>query len=125
MEAPSSAPPATPDIPSLQNLDETSLGFIIKHVFLPPKLPNESDRTPEHVASLIRVFKDCAEAFARHLDPQSDSRRAWDTVIHMLASMALLHNRGIIEETQLDKQIDTMKVGGEQWLHHYLKVHLT
>jgi len=103
----------TPITPSLHNLDETSLTFITTHVFLPPQLPNKSDRTPEHEASLIRVFKDCAETFARHLEPQTHSRHAWDAVTRMLASMVFLHERGIVEEDQLEKQIATMDVGGE------------
>jgi hypothetical protein len=104
---------ATLNIPSLHNLEETSLPFIINHVFLPPDLPNKSDRTPEHEATLIRVFKDCAEKFACHFEPQSHSRRAWDVITRMLASAALLHDRGIVEEDQLDKQIADMEVGGE------------
>jgi len=103
----------TPGIPCLQSLDETSLLFVINHVFLPPALPTKSDRTPEHEASLIRVFKDCAEKFARHFEPQSNSRRAWDVVSRMLAATALLHDRGIVEEEPLDKQIADMGLGGK------------
>jgi hypothetical protein len=103
----------TPDIPSLHSLDETSLPFIINHVFLPPALPTKSDRTPEHEVSLIRVFKDCAETFANCFEAQSKSRRAWDVVARMLAAIELLHDRGIVEKEQLDKQIAGMKVGGE------------
>jgi len=103
----------TPNIPSLHNLDKTSLLFIINHVFLPPALPAESDRTPEHEVSLIRVFKACAETFAHHFEEQSNSRRAWDVIVRMLAATALLHDRGIVEEEPLDKQIVDMGVGGE------------
>jgi len=105
-------PGPTTGIPCLQSLDEASLLFVINHVFLPPALPTKSDRTPEHEASLIRVFKDCAEKFARHFKPQSNSRRAWDVILRMLAATALLHERGI-EEARLEKQINGMKVGGE------------
>ena len=103
----------TPGIPRLQSLDETSLLFVINHVFLPPVLPTNSDRTPEHEFSLIRVFKDCAETFARYFKPQSNSRRAWDVISRMLAATALLHDRGIVEEDRLDKQIADMEAGGE------------
>jgi len=121
MDGPSSVPPtpegdsgATPDVPSLQNLDESSLAFVINHVFLPPKLPSESDCTPEHEVSLIRVFKDCAETFAGRFEPQSNSRAAWDVTRRMLASMALLHDRGTIEEDPVNRQIAKMMIGGEQ-----------
>jgi hypothetical protein len=119
MEGPSSAsttpetdPVAIPDIPSLHSLDETSLTFIINHVFLPPKLPSSSDCTPEHEASLLRVFKDCAETFAHRLERQTNSCRAWDVVIRMLASMVDLHDRGIVEKDVLEKQLANMKAGG-------------
>jgi hypothetical protein len=120
MEGPSSVAPAPEkdsiDIPGLHNLNGASLVFIINHLFLPPKLPANSDCTPENEASLIRVFKDCAETFAHHLglDPQSNSRRAWDVITQMLASAALLHGRGTVEGDQLDQQMANMKVGGEQ-----------
>lgn len=100
-------------IPSLHSLDQTSLIFITNHVFLPPELPSKSDRAPEHEASLVRVFKDCAEMFAHHFEPQTKSRRAWDVISRMLATTALLHDRGIVEEDHLDKQIAGMEVGGE------------
>lgn len=105
---------ATPNnIPSLHSLDQTSLVFIINHIFLPPELPSKSDRAPEHEVSLIRVFKDCAEMFAQQFEPQTKSRHAWDVVSRMLAATALLHDRGIVEEDHLDKQIAGMEVGGE------------
>ena len=102
-----------PSIPSLHSQDETSLLFIINHVFLPPALPTKSDRTPKHEASLIRVFKDCAEMFACHFEPQSNSRRAWDVVVRMLAATALLHNQGNVKKRKLDKQFADMEVGGK------------
>ena len=104
---------ATPNIPSLHSLDQDSLTFIVNHVFLPPALPSKSDRTPEHEASLIRVFKHCAEMFAHQPELPSQSRRAWDIVSRMLAATALLHDQGIVEEDHLDKQIAEMKAGGE------------
>ena len=102
-----------PEIPILDNLDGAFLVFVINHLFLPPALPNESDRTPEHEASLIRIFKDCAETFAHHFEPQSNSRCAWDVITRMFAATALLHDRGTVEEDQLEKQIGDMGVGGE------------
>ena len=120
MEGPSGAAPAPekdtvniPDFP-MHNLNEASLVFIINHVFLPPKLPANSDCTPENETSLIRVFKDCAETFARRFEDQSNSRRAWGVVTRMLASAALLHGRGAVEGDQLHKEIAKMEVGGEQ-----------
>jgi len=113
MGGPSRNSAPTPNAPSLHILDETSLLFVINHVFLPPALPTTSDRTPEHEASLIRIFKDCAETFARHFELQSNSRRAWDVISRMLAATGLLHDRGIVAEEPLNKQIADMKVGGE------------
>ena len=108
---------ASPNILNLHNLDKTSLTFITNHIFLPPKLPSKSDRTSEHEAALIRVFKDCAETFAHHFEPQSNARHAWDVIVRMLASTALLHDRGVVEEDQLDKQIANIDVGGEHSNH--------
>jgi len=113
LPTPESDSAATLNIPSLHSLDQTSLVFIINHVFLPPELPSKSDRTPEHEVSLIRVFKDCAEKFSHQFEDQSKSRRAWDVISRMLAATALLHDRGIVEEDHLDEQIAGMKVGGE------------
>jgi len=119
MEGPSAPPaPENPENNSVAtlNIDKASLAFIINHVFLPPKLPANSDCTPEHEASLIRVFKDCAETFAGHLDSQSNSRRAWDVVTRMLASMASLHDRGVVEEDRLNKSMVNMNTGGKHIL---------
>jgi hypothetical protein len=120
MEGPLSALPAperdsgaTRNIPSLHSLDETSLTFIINHVFLHPKLPSKSDCTPEHEASLLRVFKDLAETFTGDLKPQSHSRRAWGVITQMLASTTLLHDRGTVENDLLEEHIASMNVGGE------------
>ena len=104
---------AAPNLQSLHSLDETSLVFITNHLFLPPALPSESDRTPENEASLIRVFKDCAETFASRFEAQSNSHCAWGVITRMFAATAVLHDRGTIEEDQLEKHIVEMKVGGE------------
>jgi len=108
---------ASPNFPNLHSLDKTSLAFITNHVFLPPKLPSKSDRTPKLEAALIHVFKDCAQTFSNRFEPQSNSRHAWDVIVRMLASTALLHDRGVVEEDQLDKQIAGIKVGGEHSNH--------
>jgi hypothetical protein len=40
-----------------------SLNFMINHVFLPPRLPQEDDTNPQHLLATVRALRDSVSAF--------------------------------------------------------------
>jgi hypothetical protein len=44
-------------------LDIPTLNFIIHHVFLPPRLPQEDDTNSQHLLTMIQVLRDSVSNF--------------------------------------------------------------
>jgi len=75
------------------------LDYAIKHVFVPPRLPNRADGTPQLESALLGLVKDCAESFKDRLDPGSDAYTGWDMICTMLATSAKLHDGELTEDS--------------------------
>ena len=67
-----------------------SLSYIINHVFLPPKLPQEDDSGVVEDSALIVECEAALESFQAHL-PSHDCRR-WAACIRMLRKMLELRD---------------------------------
>jgi hypothetical protein len=44
-------------------LDMSTLEFIIHHVFLPPRLPQEDDKNNEHLLAMVQVLRNSVSDF--------------------------------------------------------------
>jgi len=91
------------------------LDYAIKHVFVPPRLPNRADSTPQLESALFSLVKDCAESFKDCLEPASDSRAAWVIICTMLAASMKLYD-GELTKDSVKTAISSTAPGGEMAL---------
>jgi hypothetical protein len=128
MERPISAPSFEPDMSdTLQRIsipkalrftitpskDKVELlDYAIKHIFVPPRLPNRADGTPQLESALLGLVRDCAEGFRDRLEPGSDAHTGWKSVCTMLATSAKLHD-GELTEDSIKTAIAAMVPGGK------------
>ena len=88
---------------------ENLLDYAINHIFLPPRLPNASDHSPNLEAGLIALVREFADQFDQDKDAQSTD---WVTVTSMLASMSRVHDGRAMSEHTVAKEIESMRCGG-------------
>jgi len=89
---------------------EKLLDYAIKHIFLPPKLPNASDHSPRLEAGLIALVRDFADKFVQAEDARSTD---WVTVTRMLASMSRVHDGKAMSAHTVAEEIEAMHCGGK------------
>jgi hypothetical protein len=95
--------------------DPDHLTYIINHLFLPPKLPQEDDSSPTGTQALLQHVTESAAAFVGSLRNQNvdlSVLHCWRTLHKMLESMALLHRSEYIPLKGLRDSINDMKIGG-------------
>jgi len=88
------------------------LDYAIKHIFVPPKLPNRADGTPQLENALLGLVRDCAESFKDNPEPGSDAHAGWEIICTMLANAIKVHD-GELTEDVVNKVISSMAPGGE------------
>lgn len=91
------------------------LDYVLNHVFLPPKLPQEQDIGPEAnlgAITLCELAYDAAVQFPQYLSEQYQSQ--WAVVVKMLGHL-LDTTRVFEKQGQIDK-ILSMRVGGQFFL---------
>lgn len=64
--------------------------YIINHVFLPPKLPQENDSGFEETAALIQIVRAASSLLQDHIPEQQQSE--WVPCIKMMRSMLELRD---------------------------------
>ncbi|KAF8859302.1 hypothetical protein BDZ45DRAFT_689400 [Acephala macrosclerotiorum] len=90
------------------------LEYIVNHVFLPPKLPQLNDTTPEVEVGLTKLFHDTLNSFIGLL-PEAN-QHDWITLPPMLGILLDDGNLGN-PIRNLDKELDEMVEGGVLALH--------
>ena len=85
------------------------LDYAINHIFLPPRLPNASDHSPNLEAGLIALVREFADKFVHAEDAQSTD---WVTVTKMFASMSRVHDGKAMSKHTVATEIEAMRCGG-------------
>jgi hypothetical protein len=85
------------------------LDYIVNHVFLPPKLPQLNDTTPEVEVALTKLFHDALNSFIGLLP--EDAQDDWSTLPPMLSILLDDGNLGS-PIRNLDRKLDEMVEGG-------------
>lgn len=87
------------------------LDYIVNHVFLPPKLPQLNDTTPEVEVELTKLFHDTLHTFIGLL-PDHD-QDAWT---HLPPMLEILLEVGELESpiAKLNEKLGDMAEGGAQ-----------
>ena len=88
------------------------LEYAINHIFVPPRLPNRADGSPQLESALLGLVRDCAASFKDHLQPGGDAHSSWELISTMLAASIKLHE-GELTEDSVKAAITSMAPGGE------------
>jgi len=98
--------------------DSETLRYIVEHVFMPPKVPDQEDEemTLKDTALLGELSK-AATMFKDMLrqNPQvgEETFGGWDTITKMLNSIGNLRNAKILAKSSIEAELRSMRVGGE------------
>jgi hypothetical protein len=88
-----------------------SLSFIINHVFLPPKLPQEAEADlGERNPTLLRVVRDIAKSYHERRGHDRDDQ--WTPAVKMLTTLGQLENNNSLDPTAFRKSVRHMESGG-------------
>jgi hypothetical protein len=99
-------------------MNPQAVHYMINHLFLPPKLPQEDDSgDPSNQEALLLHLSESAKAFAdglSHLDHISaQASQAWRILQRMLESMHRIHRGTHLSMAELQRTIERMKVQGQ------------
>ncbi|KAG2341478.1 hypothetical protein BDR05DRAFT_1001591 [Suillus weaverae] len=86
--------------------DQSSLEYIINHVFCPLKLPQASDHTLENDLALSQVVLDAAQAFSNQLP--SDKQQLWASSFKMLQNLQDSIRFSVMSLKEVQSQINAM-----------------
>ncbi|ESK95832.1 hypothetical protein Moror_12444 [Moniliophthora roreri MCA 2997] len=89
--------------------DSYQLYYIINHVFLPPKLPQECDESEENYAALSRMVLHCAEQYQNTVP--DEEKAIWDSIVNMLEKLCLLEVLGGFCKENIENIILQMNEG--------------
>jgi hypothetical protein len=109
LNAPGTRPNTTPP----KGEDEV-LDYAIKHVFVPPRLPDGTDNSPQLETALLGFVRERAESFKDRLEPGSVAHAAWGVICRMLAASATLHEAELTEDS-VKTALAAMAPGGENF----------
>ena len=86
------------------------LYYVVNHVFLPPKLPQEDDldATMEHALCLL-VY-DAAKLYVDFLPPYQHEK--WHAIVDMLKNIHLSHETEELSKGQINRSMATMQPKG-------------
>lgn len=85
------------------------LEYLLNHVFLPPKLPQEDDADAERDAVLCRLVYNCSSNFCTYLSQHQQEN--WSTVINMLEALDKI--TGAFDKGVVAKEISNLNDGGK------------
>ncbi|KAF7592066.1 hypothetical protein BBP40_000732 [Aspergillus hancockii] len=93
------------------------LEYLINHVFLPPKVPQEDDYNSDHEKLLLKVVLDALTIFKRHVPTEWLS--TIDLVIDMVQNIkSMLDDKGFMNEEGLRESLQGLSVTGGTLLLH-------
>ncbi|KAK2624987.1 hypothetical protein QTJ16_005356 [Diplocarpon rosae] len=100
-----------------ESLANEGLEYMIRHVFLPPKLPGEDDFNAHHDTGLLDTTIDSLSQFKLHI--KKDQITAVDSVIDMLKNLGVIRDAGGVlrEEKLLTALKEVGKDGGTLPMH--------
>ena len=96
---------SSPEPPSLEDIL-----YVLHHVFLPPKLPQEEDHKPDRDVTLCRFVYDACREFDTVL-PSQDQQGKWPTVVQMLKN--LLQSTQVLDRDVIIADILHLENGGQ------------
>jgi len=90
-------------------VSKQDLLYVLNHVFLPPKLPQEDDYDPGHDFALCRFAYDASREFSPLLSPVQ--QRQWSFVSRMIKR--LLKATSALDRNEFVREILSLERGGQ------------
>ena len=92
--------------------------YLFHHLFLPRKLPDEDDYSPEGERMLLGVTTRALERFKESTG--DDDAQGIDLVLDMIRQLdTLLDSRGALDEEQLEQALSTLCKSGKNSSRYY------
>ena len=95
--------------------DQSSLIYIINHVFLPLKLPQGNDHSLENDLALSQAVVDTALNYMHQVP--SDKQLSWMSNVKMLRNLKDSIRFNVLSANEIKSQIGTMYNKGSLFLH--------
>ncbi|THU80575.1 hypothetical protein K435DRAFT_767927 [Dendrothele bispora CBS 962.96] len=89
----------------------STLKYIVHHVFLPPKLPQEDDYTAECESALCRTVYDSASEFGKSGLVLPENIRRWDEIVKMLENTSNFEGEEGMTTKRVKEALAQMKEG--------------
>ena len=84
--------------------------YILNHVFLPPKLPQEDDTNTDHDIALCHLVYDASLGFTDFVSKRQQQK--WSIVSQMLQTL-LKTRLDVLDKRVLSKEILALREGGQ------------
>jgi hypothetical protein len=85
------------------------LHYVVDHVFLPPKLPQEDDSSDSNDAALCDLVCQVAKAYCNDLPASKQGR--WAPILKMLDNIHTFH-KSSLSDNQIVSAMQDMQPGG-------------
>lgn len=95
--------------------DTQRLQYLVNHVFMPPKVPQEDDYNAKNDGELCGTVLKCAEDYVRHLP--AEKHFLWNRVARILRRLRDLHASNFNSQT-LKSLLSEMVSGGDSLSFH-------
>ena len=92
-------------------VDQSIFDFIVNHVFLPPKLPNQDDENVfQKEMGLLRLVQDVADQFVSQVPDEFSAK--WQSIVSMLRVWENITEFGRIDKERLSMSLKNLEPGG-------------
>ncbi|KAJ7623634.1 hypothetical protein FB45DRAFT_1089387 [Roridomyces roridus] len=102
-------------------MEPPALTYVINHLFLPPKLPQDDDSADYGAQlALLKLISQCADAFCGSVHQSNASRDVqdgWEVIRTMVARFAIIHKNPQVKKDKLEEIIKAMPLNGVICLH--------
>jgi len=105
------------------NLSPKALHFIVTHVSLPPKLPQQSDKSSSDEHSLCKLIHHCAVTYEKLL-PQIKQAK-WGQIVRLLENIMKLHVSNVFSPDEIQRSMAYMQTGGRQLTNFFRAMTVT
>ena len=87
-----------------------TMDYIVNHVFLPPKLPQQDDSDDANEHALCLIIYQAAQDYTRVLSAEQQTR--WAPILKMLERIDVSHESSLLSKDIISEYVANMECGG-------------